>query len=457
METTGRVVSILLLNNFKPMIVYKFGGASVKSAEGVRNLAGIVSAAARGGLMIIVSAMGKTTNALERVTAEFMEGHRQDALTALEETEQYHVSICEELFGGSGDAGSLPIAARAHFDRLRIMLSEESPDGFSYDFWYDRIVSCGELVSTTIVSHYLNCTGVDSRWMDIRSYFKTTDRHRDANIDMDVSGPLLRQAVDDIFAKGSGCPVIVAQGFIGSTSSGETTTLGREGSDYSAAVAANLLDATGLTIWKDVDGILNADPKYFCGTRLIPELNYLDAIELAYSGAQVIHPKTIKPLKAKNIPLYVRPFLNVDGTGSIISGEAEGTRLGTPVFILKKNQVLISVRPHDFSFVLEDRLPEIFELMRVHNIRMNLIQSSAVNLSLCVDEGRQLEPFGEALRERDFRVVYNEGLELLTIRGYDEDSFRRHTAGQGIYLVQKTRHNVRIVRKQTLSDTCMEL
>lgn len=486
------------------------------SAEGVENLREIVSGAVDGGLLVVVSAMGKTTNALERVTAEFMEGRREEALDALAASEQYHRDICVGLFGPTADGGdAIPCGAQALFGELRQLISDGTPEESQYDYWYDRIVSYGELASTTIVAEYLNASGIEARWLDIRKCFITDNRHRDANIDLPVSGKLLRGVVDRVYGNGNpnrnwnwngfgnknedgnrdrcennngdgngngtdpaaaaesftvptgdgvkvtdqrnvNRKVIITQGFIGSTADGQTTTLGREGSDYSAAVAANILDAESLTIWKDVAGILNADPKFFRGTRLIPEMNYLDAIELAYSGAQVIHPKTIKPLHSKDIPLYVRPFLDAAQPGSLISGRTGGLT-GTPVLILKKNQVLISVRPNDFSFVLEDKLPDIFELMRRYNIRMNLIQSSAVNLSLCVDESRQLEGFGKELRNHDFRVVYNAGMELLTIRGYDKRAFEKHTAGPGIYLVQKTRRIVRIVREQTPPELCPEI
>ncbi len=443
------------------------------SAAGVENLRDIVAGALEGGLLVVVSAMGKTTNALEKVTTAFIEGRTGEALEALSVSERFHREICEGLFGPAGGGGAMPCGAQALFDELRKVIAESTPDPSRYDYWYDRIVSYGELASTTIVAEYLAASGTDARWLDIRKCFITDNRHRDANIDLAVSGKLLREVADRVYGNAETAAtvtggkaatavpphhnkVIITQGFIGSTADGQTTTLGREGSDYSAAVAANILDAESLTIWKDVAGVLNADPKFFRGTRLIPEMNYLDAIELAYSGAQVIHPKTIKPLRSKEIPLYVRPFLDAAEPGSLISAGA-GAPTGMPVLILKKNQVLISVRPNDFSFVLEDKLPDIFELMRRYNIRMNLIQSSAVNLSLCVDEGRQLESFGEALRGHDFRVVYNSGLELLTIRGYDDLAFEKHTAGPGIYLVQKTRRIVRIVRKQTPPDTYLEI
>lgn len=420
----------------------------MRSAEGVRNLKTIV-AGTTDDTFVVVSAMGKTTNALEEVVSAFVSHDKTGAMAALGRCVDYHYDICRGLF----DEG-IPRAAKALFDELGVLVGAADGREAEYDYWYDRIVSFGELISTTIVAEYLAREGLDPRWLDIRRIFITDDRHRDADIDITASTPLLKKAVAE--CDGTGRKIFVSQGFIGGTANGETTTLGREGSDYSAAVAANILDAGSLTIWKDVAGILNADPKFFTGTRLIPELTYLDAIELAYSGAQIIHPKTVKPLQNKRIPLYVKPFADPSGSGSAITAETT-ERVSVPVLILKKRQVLVSVRPHDFSFVLEEKLPGIFGLMHKFHIRMNMIQSSAVNLSLCVDEGRMLERFSDRLRAEGFRVVQNSGLELLTIRGYDQETFTRHSSCRGIYLIQKTRRTARILRTQTPDSDCLEV
>ena len=308
-----------------------------------------------------------------------------------------------------------------------------------YDSWYDRIVSYGELISTTIVSGYLAAQGVPNRWLDMRRCFVTDSRHREANINVDRSTLLLRQAVDAFPEQ-----VFVAQGFIGATPGGCPTTLGREGSDYSAAMAGYILGADSVTIWKDVEGVLNADPRLFSDAVHIPQLTYLDAIELAYSGAQVIHPKTIKPLQNKGIPLYVKPFLAPDHAGTLICGRID-TPIGVPILILKQRQVLISIRPKDFSFVLDESVPEIFSDFNQARQKINLIQSSAVNLSLCVDDSRYLERVVDTL-QTGFRVVYNKGMELLTVRGYDDASYRRFAGAEGVYLVQKTRRTMRVVR-----------
>ncbi len=422
----------------KNMIVYKFGGASVNSPEGVRNLCAIVRECKEKSLLVIVSAMGKTTNALENVLERVAAGDRAGALERLAAIEAWHASITGPLFGANGTSAAV---ARI-WEEARAVVTAYSAlqhpvGGELYDIMYDDLVSFGELASTTIVSAYLASAGVPNRWIDMRRCLVTDARHRAADVLMDESAPLLRAATE-------GPGVFVSQGFIGATRQGQTTTLGREGSDYSAAVAANLLDAESVTIWKDVPGILNADPRLFPDTLLIPTLTYLDAVELAYSGAQVIHPKTIKPLQNKQIPLYVRPFMDHTAPGSVIRGEMTG-RIEVPILILKANQVLVSIRPKDFSFVLEERLMEILSAFDRNGIKLNLIQTSAVNLSLCVDAGRDL-PGVIAELSHDYRVVYNDGLELLTVRGYTPELYARHAEADGVLLSQRTRRIVRIVR-----------
>ena len=417
-----------------PIKIYKFGGASVRSAEGVENLARIV-AAEPARLLVIVSAMGKTTNALEEVLDRFMRNRSDEAIERFAEIERYHRQIVRSLFAD-------PSSAEARTEKLasevrELLRSETCRE--DYDRWYDRIVSYGELLSTVIVSEYLAAQGTPNRWLDMRGLFVTDSRYREATINVDRSARALRRAVDAAPER-----VLVGQGFIGATPAGRPTTLGREGSDYSAAMAGYLLDAGSVTIWKDVDGILSADPRLFADTMLIPELSYLDAIELAYAGAQVIHPKTIKPLQNKNIPLYVRPFGDPTKPGSVICASPP-VPPGVPVRILKGRQVLISIRPKDFSFVLEERLADIFSVFGQYRQKINLIQSSAVNLSLCVDDSRYLERVVDAL-QTEFRVVYNRDMELLTIRGYDQITYDRYAEAEGVFLVQKTRRTARIVR-----------
>ena len=417
------------------MKVYKFGGASVRSAEGVRNLRGIVGAA-DGPLFVIVSAMGKTTNALETVTERFMTDDTAGALDALSASRGYHEEICAGLF----DGGRMPARVGELFDGLRETLSAAKPGADDYDYWYDRIVSHGELASTRIISEYLEASGVPNRWIDARKCLITDSRHRDANVDLELSTPLLRKETE-------GAKVFVSQGFIGADGQGETTTLGREGSDYSAAVVANMLDAESLTIWKDVVGVMNGDPKIFPDAVYIPELTYLDAVELAYSGAQIIHPKTIKPLQNKDIPLYVRSFADHTKPGSAIRARMAG-RIEVPILILKHDQVLLSIRPNDFSFVLEDRFAAIFAMFERYNIKINLIQSSAVNLSICVDNSRRLSEVVGELTDSQYRVVYNDDMQLLTIRGYTPELYEKYGSGENIYLSQKTRRTLRVVRRK---------
>lgn len=416
------------------MRVYKFGGASVRSAEGVRNLCDIAGSC-DGELLIIVSAMGKTTNALEVVVDGFMSDDKAKAFEALTVSENYHREIIAGLWGNDGRLESV----EQHFSNLRSVLTAETAQESDYNKWYDYIVSHGEIVSTTIIAEYIASTGADCRWIDMRRCFVTDHRFRDANINLEASRQLLNDAI-------SGAKISIGQGFIGATPDGEPTTLGREGSDYSAAVAAHLLDAESVSIWKDVPGILNADPRIFPDAIYIPELTYLDAIELAYSGAQIIHPKTIKPLQNKNIPLYVRPFSDKTQPGSVIKGEIDH-QVDVPILIVKHNQIMMSVRPKDFSFVLQERLLDVLHLLEEYGVRPNLIQSSAVNLTLSVDNVRQIAKIIDALGNEGFRVVYNDGMELLTIRGYTPEMYEQYNSQGEILLTQKTRRMVRFLRR----------
>ena len=313
--------------------------------------------------------MGKTTNALEGVLENFMKADHQASLNKLAEVETFHKDIITELF----DHPEQGLAAiEPFFEELRSLVSTGIGD--DYDRWYDRLVSYGEIISTTIVSTYLSESGIENVWLDLRSLIVTDSNFREANVRMDESQLRLEQSAD--FTKNR---IYIGQGFIGANIKGDPTTLGREGSDYSAAVVGNLLNAESVTIWKDVQGILNADPRLFSDTVHIPELTYLDAVELAYSGAQIIHPKTIKPLENKHIPLYVRPFGSPNEAGSVIKETVEKP-VDVPVLIVRKNQVLITVRPRDFSFVLEESLSKAFLVMNKHRLKVAMIQSSAVSI-----------------------------------------------------------------------------
>lgn len=408
----------------------------MRNAEGVRNLANI-AAAERGPLFIIVSAMGKTTNALEGVLEPFYEGRREEALARFAPVQDYHDDIIAELWPGEEYGGR----AKALYNELESILFRENPAEKSYEYWYDLIVSYGELLSTAIVSEYLESAGQKNLWLDMRGIFVTTGRHRDANIEIEESATRLRPAVES-----SGGRLFVGQGFIGATEGGEVTTIGREGSDYSAAVAGYILDAESVTIWKDVEGILNGDPKIFAETTYIPEMTYLDAIELAFSGAQIIHPKTIKPLQNKNIPLLVRCFTDASRPGSAIKESAP--KMNVPILILKPLQILFTIRPKDFSFVLEERFADIFALLAGYNVKVNLIQNSAVSLTLCMDSTRYLDTVAAELERNGFWVKYNTGMELLTIRGYTPHELEMYAEGSDVYLSQRTRKNIRIVRRR---------
>ena len=418
------------------MKVYKFGGASVKEAAGVRNLAEIARQT-EGRLFIVVSAMGKTTNALEKVVDSFWGGRTGEAVVAMQGIVDYHAGILADLWGEP----HLPERVRGFYEELEEIITLSNPKSRTYEEWYDRIVSFGELISTSIVSDYLTYAGVASKWLDMRRLFLTSNRFRDANIDIEASTPRLLRAVETTDER-----VIVGQGFIGATEQGATTTIGREGSDYSAAVAGYILGAESVSIWKDVEGILNGDPKQFEGVTYIPELTYLDAIELAYSGAQIIHPKTIKPLQNKQIPLYVRCFVNPSLPGSVIKAEIEKP-IDTPILILKKNQILLSIKPEDYSFILEERMAEIFHILESHRAKVHLVQNSAISMALCIDNTRYLEEIVDSFHKAGFSVKYNTDMELLTIRGYRMEHLAEYAEKEGVYMTQRSRKVLRIIRK----------
>ncbi|MBQ6604074.1 MAG: aspartate kinase [Tidjanibacter sp.] len=419
------------------MKIYKFGGASVKSADGVRNLANIVADTPEE-LFVVVSAMGKTTNALEKILDLFYDGMSAEAEAALDELVEYHFTITSDLWGWH----YMPARAARFFDELREIVRESDPSLRSYEVWYDRVVSVGELVSTAIVSAYLEYDGLPNKWVDMRELFVTSHRHRDANIDMERSAERLCSLVARSEKR-----LFVGQGFIGATPEGVTTTIGREGSDYSAAVAGYLLEAESVSIWKDVDGILNGDPKIFENTTLIPELSYMDAVELAHSGAQIIHPKTIKPLQNKSIPLHVKCFLDKTKPGSVIRDGVEVSP-DIPIFILKRRQALLKVIPQDFSFMLEEKILNIFTHLSAYPIKINLIQSSAISLNLCIDDhDRYTDEIVATLREEGFDVSCVKGLEFLTVRGYDSETAHYYGNAEGVILMQRSAKNLRIVKK----------
>ena len=417
------------------MKVYKFGGASVRHAEGVRNLLNIVSGESE--LFVIVSAMGKTTNALEKVFDAMRKGDKAACEAKIAEIKAYHYTIIADLFGSA----EYRIAeVDALLDALRTAVTTNEFDRSRAEEWYDHIVAYGELVSTTIISVFLNAQGVENSWVDMRRCFLTQARHKDANVLIDESAPLLRREV-----AGSRARVFVGQGFIGSAPDGTTTTLGREGSDYSAAVVANILNSESMTVWKDVDGILNADPKIFDEAQKIDTLNYVDTIELAYSGAQIIHPKTIKPLQNKNIPLFVKPFGNKHAAGTRIDGSAPSVTV--PIIILKRNQTFLTLRSRDLSFVLEEKFPIIFATLERFRIKSNLIHNTAVELGICCEESWHIEEAAAALREEGFECDICEKCSLLTIRHYNDEVFEKYIVCDDYLISQLTPDTVRIVKR----------
>lgn len=417
------------------MKVYKFGGASVKNADGVRNLHKIIGDEEH--LFIIVSAMGKTTNALERVFRGLQLGDRKASAKEIADLRRYHDEIVADLWR---KPTTLPAVERL-FTELEEIAAKSDYRPEEAELWYDTIVAYGELISTTIVSEFLNRVGIANRWIDMRRCFRTEQRHKDATVDIEASAPLLLAEVE-----AAPETVFVGQGFIGGAPDGTTTTLGREGSDYSAAVVANILRAESMSVWKDVDGILNADPKIFDDAVKIDELNYLDTIELAYSGAQIIHPRTIKPLQNRNIPLYVRPFGDKRKPGTVIRGMSAPVEV--PILILKKDQVLLTIRSRDFSFVLEERFAAIFTLMERFRLKANLIHNSAINLGICVDNSWHVDEAIAALREEGFDVMKIRDMELLTIRGYTPELLDKYAYGEEVFIRQATQSTIRIVRKK---------
>jgi aspartate kinase len=422
------------------MKVYKFGGASVKDAAGVRNLGNIVLKE-KGNLVVVVSAFGKTTNALEKVLRSWLEG---DNLYKdhLDNIYSYHASVAGELFtAGSPAMGRID----ASFATLKEYL--QSAKKGDYDFEYDQVVSRGEIWSTIIVAEYLSSTGIIAEWVDIRNSLLTDEKYRDANIFWEESTVRIKSVFD--FSRSN---IYVTQGFIAGTVSGRSTTLGREGSDYTAAVLGNILDVESVTVWKDVPGLMNADPKWLNDLEKLDEMSYREAVEMTFSGAKVIHPKTIKPLHNKNIPLYVKSFLAPDTEGTLVTNDPVLKQI-IPVFIKKECQILISILPKDLSFVMGDNLSRIFYMFTEKGIKVNLVEASAVSIDVCVDDERpKIDALLETLKD-EFSAVYNENAEILSIRHYTPEAIERITTGREILLEQRTRSTVRFVVRTKQSSS----
>ena len=421
------------------MKVFKFGGASVKDATGIRNLEKIVSKETDD-LVVVVSAFGKTTNALENVLKAWLsEGNEYFSL--LDEIYKSHIFVVKELFDRETSAKE---KIEISFARLREYLFTAKKS--EYDFDYDQVVSFGEEWSTIIVAEYLKKSGLIAEWVDIRKNLITDDRFRDANVLWNESTSRIKTVFDFTRAR-----IFVTQGFIGGTLSGCTTTLGREGSDYTAAIIGNILDAERVVVWKDVPGLLNADPKWLPDAQKLEEISYKEAVEITFSGAKVIHPKTIKPLHNKNIPLHVKSFLFPLEEGTVIKADAT-LKKAFPIYIKKENQILISILPKDFSFVMGENLGRIFHSFMLHGIKVNLVEASAVSIDVCVDDERiKVESLISDL-ETEFAAVYNENVEMLSIRHYTPEAIERITRGREILLEQRTRSTVRFVVRVVASS-----
>ena len=418
------------------MKVFKFGGASVNSAEAIRNVAQIVQTNHDGSLVVVISAMGKTTNLLEKIIpgCTKTESERKNLI---EQSKAYHFEIAEQLLDSKDET---IFKLQALFNQLDKDSATE-PTNYNYD--YDRIVSYGELISTTLISGYLNSIGISNKWVDIRTVVRTDENYREGIVDFETT----RCQAQDIIGKileNNDSGIVITQGFIAGTASGDTTTLGREGSDYSASILSYCLNATSMTIWKDVPGFLNADPKYFPDTVKIEQIPYNEAIELAYYGASVIHPKTVKPIQNKNIELHIKSFVTPEAPGSVI-GPFDTIQPLTPLYIFKNNQILISVLPKDFSFIAEDNLQTIFATLAELNIRVNLMQNSALSFSLCIDDNELLL---EQLRQRlssQYLLRYNRGLQLITIRYYTQHIVDTIVGGRPILLQQRSRSTTQLL------------
>ncbi len=418
------------------MKVFKFGGASVNSVERVQNLGKILEFYKNDQLLIVISAMGKTTNALEKVAEAFFNREKQQALDLFEGVKNQHLSFAKYLLVRNYLACEEQL--RNFFTEVEWMLHDTPVR--EYDYYYDQVVCSGELMSTAIISAYLNEIGLKNTWIDVRDIIRTDDNFRDAAIDWNYTGAQVEETIKPLYQS---APFVITQGFIGSTDENESTTLGREGSDYTAAVFANLLDATEQTIWKDVEGVMNADPKEFPEATLIKELNYDEVIEMAYYGAQVIHPKTIKPLQNKGIPLHVKCFLDPTLEGTVIH-KKNLTGL-PPIIVLKPQQALVHLHSKDFSFVGEKPVASLYTLFSELRIKPNLIQTGAVTIQICIDDrADKIEKLALAASDL-FDVQVEKGLRLLTIRHYNDAITQKLTGTSTVKLKQQSPETVQVV------------
>lgn len=419
------------------MKVFKFGGASVNSADAVRNMAHIVASHLESEpLVVVVSAMGKTTNLLEKLvpTGQVVATSTQELRRQLED---YHLGIANGLIPNDEE---LIGKVRSMLQQLDAAIASLQPSVDCYNYNYDQVVAFGELLSTAIIAHYLNHIGISTQWVDARQIIVTDSHHREGRVDWEATQAKCSRLNDMV----KDCQVVLTQGFIAASPDKKTTTLGREGSDYSAAILAYCLDAESITIWKDVPGFLNADPKFFADTVKISQIPYNEAIELAYYGASVIHPKTVKPIQNKGIPLYIRSFIEPESEGSSI-GNYHVINPETPLYIFRNDQILLSILPRDYSFIAEDNLQVIFGVLNNLGIRVNLMQNSALSFSICVDNQPQLVSLLIERLKSMFRVRYNDNLQLITIRYYTQQVIDRIVAGRPVLLEQRSRTTEQVI------------
>lgn len=418
------------------MRIFKFGGASVKDAAGIRNVYDVLQQVGYEDVLLVVSAMGKTTNALEVVIRNYFDKSKE-LQASVQEVKKYHNQILMDLFEDEKNAVFTEVN-KLFLDLEYFLANNKSPN---YNFVYDQIVSMGELISTTILAHFMNFMNIKTNWIDVRNFIKTDSNYRDANVDWTLTQQHISKNVKRKVLN-------ITQGFLGSDENNFTTTLGREGSDYTAAIFAYCLNAESVTIWKDVPGVMNADPRYFENASLLNQISYREAIELAFYGATVIHPKTLQPLQRKEIPLYVKSFLNPKLPGTSVS-KGEDLNPQLPCFIVKKEQLLISLSSIDFSFIMEENISEIFALLHQFKMKVSLIQNSAISFSVCIED--KFGNFNElkTILSKKFKVSYNENVSLYTIRHFDEKASKMVEKNKHVLLKQVSRETMQIVTTES--------
>ncbi|MFN7675600.1 aspartate kinase [Flavobacterium sp.] len=417
------------------MRIFKFGGASVKDANGIKNVLSVLEKVGHEDTLLVISAMGKTTNALEIVIKNYFD-KSPELHSSLQEVRKYHNQILLDLF--DDEEHDVYFAVKSHFADLEYFIrSNKSPN---YNFVYDQIVSYGEIVSTTIVSHYFNHAGLKNNWIDVRNFIKTNNNYRDADVDWERTQQFISKGINKK-------ALSITQGFLGSDDNNFTTTLGREGSDYTAAIFAYCLNAESVTIWKDVPGVMNADPRFFENAMLLNQISYREAIELAFYGATVIHPKTLQPLQKKEIPLFVKSFINPLLPGTSVS-KGKDLEPQTPCFIIKRDLLLLSLSSIDFSFIMEENISEIFALFHQYKMKVSLIQNSAISFSVCIED--KFGKFNELknILSKKFKVFYNENVSLYTIRHFTAAAAEIVEKDKTVLLKQISRETMQVVTKE---------